>query len=126
MRILVVGSGGREHALVWALRRAPGAPEVFAAPGNPGIGELALCFPIDATDPDAVAQLADDLAVDLVVVGPEVPLVQGVADAVRSRGRRCFGPGAAGARLEGSKAWMKEVLAEAGVPTARYRTFTAA
>jgi phosphoribosylamine--glycine ligase len=125
MRILVVGSGGREHALVWALRRAPGAPEVFAAPGNPGIGELALCFPIDATDPDAVAQLADDLAVDLVVVGPEVPLVQGVADAVRSRGCLAFGPGEAGARLEGSKAWMKHVLADAGVPTARHAAFGA-
>ena len=125
MRVLVVGSGGREHALVWALRGSPTAPEVFAAPGNPGIAELALCFPIDPSDPDAVAQLADDLTVDLVVVGPEVPLVYGVADAVRARGRLAFGPGAAGARLEGSKAWMKYVLAEAGVPTARHRAFGA-
>jgi phosphoribosylamine---glycine ligase len=125
MRILVVGSGGREHALVWALRRSPGAPEVFAAPGNPGIAELALCFPINLADPDAVAQLADDLTVDLVVVGPEVPLVEGVADAIRARGRLAFGPGAAGARLEGSKAWMKHVLAEAGVPTARHGAFGA-
>jgi phosphoribosylamine--glycine ligase len=125
MRILVVGSGGREHALVWALRRSPGAPEVFAAPGNPGMAELALCFPIDPADPSAVAQLADDLTVDLVVVGPEVPLVQGVADAVRARGRLAFGPGAAGARLEGSKAWMKHVLADAGVPTARHAAFGA-
>jgi len=125
MRILVVGSGGREHALVWALRRSPGAPEVFAAPGNPGIAELALCFPIDPADPDAVAQLSDDLTVDLVVVGPEVPLVEGVADAIRARGRLAFGPGAAGARLEGSKAWMKHVLAEAGVPTARHGAFGA-
>jgi phosphoribosylamine--glycine ligase len=125
MRILVVGSGGREHALVWALRRSPGAPEVFAAPGNPGMAELALCFPIDPGDPSAVAQLADDLTVDLVVVGPEVPLVQGVADAVRARGRLAFGPGAAGARLEGSKAWMKHVLADAGVPTARHAAFGA-
>ena len=125
MRILVVGSGGREHALVWALSRSPSAPEVFAAPGNPGIAELALCFPIDAADPAAVAQLADDLTVDLVVVGPEVPLVAGVADAVRARGRLAFGPGAAGARLEGSKAWMKQVLAESGVPTARHSAFGA-
>ena len=125
MRILVVGSGGREHALVWALRRSSGAPEVFAAPGNPGIAELALCFPIDASDPAAVAQLADDLTVDLVVVGPEVPLVAGVADAVRARGRLAFGPGGAGARLEGSKAWMKHVLADAGVPTARHAAFGA-
>ena len=121
MRVLVVGSGGREHALVWALQRSPSAPEVFAAPGNPGIAETALCFPIDPADPAQVAQLADDLAVDLVVVGPEVPLVAGVADAVRARDRHCFGPGAAGARLEGSKAWMKHVLA--GVPTARHRSF---
>jgi phosphoribosylamine--glycine ligase len=122
---LVVGSGGREHALVWALQRSPSTSEVFAAPGNPGILETALCFPIDPTDPAQVAQLADDLTVDLVVVGPEAPLVAGVADAVRARGRACFGPGADGARLEGSKAWMKEVLADAGVPTARHRTFDA-
>jgi phosphoribosylamine--glycine ligase len=125
MRILVVGSGGREHALVWALRRSPSAPEVFAAPGNPGIAELALGFPIEPSDPAAVAQLADDLTVDLVVVGPEVPLVAGVADAVRARGRLAFGPGASGARLEGSKAWMKHVLAESGVPTARHSAFGA-
>ncbi len=124
-RILVTGSGGREHALVWALQRSPSAPEVFAAPGNPGIALTALCFPIDPADPDQVAQLADDLTIDLVVVGPEVPLVAGVADAVRARGRHCCGPGAAAARLEGSKAWMKQVLAEASVPTARHRTFGA-
>ncbi len=123
MRVLVVGSGGREHALVWALQRSPSEPEVFAAPGNPGIAANALCFPIEPADPAQVAQLADDLDVDLVVVGPEVPLVAGVADAVRARGRHCFGPGAAGARLEGSKAWLKQVLADAGVPTARHRSF---
>ena len=108
---------------MWALQRSASAPDVFAAPGNPGIAETALCFPVDAADPAQVAQLADDLSVDLVVVGPEVPLVAGVADAVRARGRHCFGPGAAGARLEGSKAWMKRVLADAGVPTAQHRTF---
>jgi phosphoribosylamine--glycine ligase len=125
VRVLVVGSGGREHALVWALQRSASAPEVFAAPGNPGINETALCFPVDPADPELVGQLADDLDVDLVVVGPEVPLVAGVADAVRARGRACFGPGAAAARLEGSKAWMKQVLADAGVPTARHRSFGA-
>src|SRR5439155_19358995 len=93
--------------------------------GYPGIAELALCFPIDAADPAAVAQLADDLTVDLVVVGPEVPLVAGVADALRARGRLALGPGVAGARLEGSKARMKHVLAEAGVPTARHSAFGA-
>jgi phosphoribosylamine--glycine ligase len=125
LRVLVLGSGGREHALVWALQRSASAPEVFAAPGNPGVAEHALCFPVDPADPALVAQLADDLGVDLVVVGPEVPLVAGVADAVRARGRRCFGPGASAARLEGSKAWMKHVLAEAAVPTARHATFGA-
>jgi phosphoribosylamine--glycine ligase len=125
VRILVVGSGGREHALVWALQRSASSPEVFAAPGNPGINETALCFPIDPAVPAHVAQLADDLDVDLAVVGPEVPLVAGVADAVRARGRHCFGPGVAGARLEGSKAWMKQVLADAGVPTARHGSFGA-
>ncbi len=110
---------------MWALQRSPSSPEVFAAPGNPGIAETALCFPIDPSDPALVAQLADDLAADLVVVGPEGPLVAGVADAVRARGRECFGPGVAGARLEGSKAWMKQVLTEAGVPTARHRSFGA-
>jgi len=125
VRVLVVGGGGREHALVWALQQSPSTPEVFAAPGNPGINASALCFPIDGADAAQVAQLADDLGVDLVVVGPEVPLVAGVADAVRARGRLCFGPGADGARLEGSKAWMKQVLAEAGVPTARHRSFGA-
>ena len=126
MRILVVGSGGREHALVWGLARSPGAPELVAAPGNPGIAELARCVALDGSDPVAVADLADDLDVDLVVVGPEGPLVAGVADAVRARGRLAFGPGAAAARLEGSKAWMKQVLADAGVPTARHRAFDAA
>jgi phosphoribosylamine--glycine ligase len=125
LKILVVGSGGREHALVWALQRSASAPEVIAAPGNPGIAAVTECHPVDANDPGAVAALADDLAADLVVVGPEAPLVAGVADAVRAAGRLAFGPGADGARLEGSKAWMKEVAAAAGVPTAQHATFGA-
>lgn len=123
MRALVVGGGGREHALLWGLRRSPSAPEVFAAPGNAGIAQHALCFPVDPLDPAAVAQLADDLRVDLVVPGADRQLVYGVADAVRARGILAFGPGADGARLEGSKIWMKEVLVDAGVPTARYGSF---
>jgi phosphoribosylamine--glycine ligase len=125
VKLLVVGSGGREHALVWALRRSASADDVFAAPGNPGIARLATCLPVDAGDPAAVAALAERVGADVVVIGPEVPLVAGVADAVRAAGRLAFGPGAAGARLEGSKAWMKQVLADAGVPTARHRSFGA-
>lgn len=124
-RVLVVGGGGREHALVWRLARSESVTEVVAAPGNPGIETVARCVPVSAKDPDAVAGLADDLDVDLVVVGPEEPLVAGVADAVASRGRLVFGPSAAAARLEGSKAWMKDVLTGAGVPTAEHGAFTA-
>ena len=123
MRFLVVGSGGREHAIVWALQRSPDAPEVFAAPGNAGIAQHALCFPVDPLDPSAVAQLADDLGVDVVVVAADRQLVNGVADAVRARDILAFGPDADGARLEGSKTWMKELLAVAGVPTAKYGSF---
>ena len=126
MKFLVVGAGGREHALVWGLLRSPSAPEVIAAPGNPGIAAIARCVPVDAGDPAAVAALADDLDADVVVVGPESPLVAGAAEAVRARGRLAFGPDTAAARLEGSKAWMKEVAAAAGVPTARHATFGAA
>jgi phosphoribosylamine---glycine ligase len=124
VKILVVGSGGREHALVWGLARSNEVDAVVAAPGNPGIAELARCVGLDAEDPNAVAQLADEIDADLVVVGPEVPLVNGAVDAVQARGRRAFGPNAAAARLEGSKAWMKALLARAGVPTALHATFT--
>jgi phosphoribosylamine--glycine ligase len=123
MRFLVVGSGGREHAIVWALQRSPEPPEVFAAPGNAGIAQVALCFPVDPHDPSAVAQLADDLGVDVVIPAADRQLVNGVADAVRARDTLAFGPGADGARLEGSKTWMKELLADAGVPTARFGSF---
>lgn len=118
MRILVVGSGAREHALVSALLADPAVTEVVAAPGNAGIAAEARTVPLDATDPAAVAALARELAVDLVVIGPEVPLVAGAADAVRGAGIACFGPSKAAARLEGSKAFAKQVMAEAGVPTA--------
>jgi phosphoribosylamine--glycine ligase len=117
----VVGSGGREHALALALSRDPAVTAVHAAPGNPGIGQVATLHAVDPLDGDAVAALAADLDVDLVVVGPEAPLVAGVADAVRARGIGCFGPSAAAARLEGSKAFAKEVMAAAGVPTAMAR-----
>ena len=117
MKVLVVGSGGREHALVWSLART-NAVELHAAPGNPGIAALASCHPARAEDPAAIVPLAAELGVDLVVVGPEAPLVVGLADALRRRGIAVFGPSAEAARIEGSKAFAKEVMAAAGVPTA--------
>jgi len=118
VKVLVVGGGGREHALAWGLRRSPSVTEVVAAPGNPGTEAVARCEPLAGA-----LERADGF--DLAVIGPEAPLVDGLADDLRARGVPTFGPGAAGARLEGSKAWMKEVLAAAGVPTARHGTFTA-
>ncbi|RJO78720.1 phosphoribosylamine--glycine ligase [Nocardia panacis] len=118
MRVLVIGSGAREHALVLALRRDPAVRELYAAPGNAGIAQHAELRPVDPSSAEAVAALAADLAADLVVIGPEVPLVLGVADAVRAAGIACFGPSAAAARIEGSKAFAKDVMAAAGVRTA--------
>ncbi len=118
MKTLVIGTGGREHALALALSRDPNVTEVHAAPGNPGIAGVAELHDVDATDGEAVASLAEKLGVDLVVVGPEAPLVAGVADAVRARGIDCFGPSREAARLEGSKAFAKDVMAAAEVPTA--------
>ncbi|SDT36841.1 phosphoribosylamine--glycine ligase [Friedmanniella luteola] len=122
--VLVIGSGGREHALVLALARDPQVRTVHAAPGNPGTAAVATNHAVDALDGAAVAALATRLGVDLVVVGPEAPLVAGVADAVRAAGVACFGPSADAARLEGSKAFAKEVMAAAGVPTARAHVCT--
>ena len=119
MITLVVGSGAREHTLVRALRRDPQVNDVHVAPGNAGIAQDAHVHPVDALDGEAVADLAASLGADLVIIGPEAPLVAGVADAVRARGIPCFGPSAEAARLEGSKAFAKEVMAAAGVPTAR-------
>ncbi len=124
-RVLVVGGGGREHSLAWGLARSPLVDEVVSAPGNPGLATIGECLPVVPTDPAAVADLAAKLDADLVVVGPEDPLVAGVVDAVEASGRPAFGPSAAAARLEGSKAWMKDVLVAAGVPTARYAAFGA-
>jgi len=116
VRILVIGSGGREHALVRALD--PGRDDVHAAPGNPGIGALAETHPDTAPTPDGILGLARKLAPGLVVIGPEAPLVAGAADALREAGIPCFGPDAAAARIEGSKSFAKQVMAEAGIPTA--------
>ncbi len=124
MRVLVVGSGGREHALAWMLARSPEVETLVCAPGNPGMAPLGRCVPLDVNDAAAVAALADDVDADLTVVGPEAPLVAGAVDALEARGRAAFGPRAEAARLEGSKAWMKDVLVDAGVPTARHARFS--
>jgi phosphoribosylamine--glycine ligase len=124
-RVLVLGAGGREHALVQALLRSPQRPEVICAPGNVGIAaEARVVEGIDPADPDAVVRTARDERADLVVVGPEAPLVAGVADALNAAGLRCFGPSAAAAALEGSKAFCKQVMKAAGVPTASYEVVT--
>ncbi|SEB74743.1 phosphoribosylamine--glycine ligase [Nocardioides exalbidus] len=122
MKTLVIGTGGREHALALALSLDPVVSEVHAAPGNPGIGAFATLHDVDPMDGPAVAALATEIGADLVVVGPEAPLVAGVADAVTAAGIACFGPSQAAARLEGSKAFSKGVMAAAGVPTAGSRT----
>ncbi|MGZ4150287.1 MAG: phosphoribosylamine--glycine ligase [Actinomycetota bacterium] len=124
MKILVVGGGGREHALTWRLAADPEATELHCAPGNAGIAGVATCHAVKAEDVEAIAGLADGLDVDLVVVGSEAPLVAGLADVLRARGRRVFGPTAAAARLEGSKAFAKDVMQRAGIPTAAAGSFT--
>jgi phosphoribosylamine--glycine ligase len=118
VRVLVVGSGGREHALAWKLSQSPVVEEVHAAPGNPGISRIGQCHPIRAEDGESLLELARTLPADLVVVGPEAPLVAGVADRLRRSGVAVFGPGAAAAQIEGSKTFAKDVMRAAGVPIA--------
>ena len=113
-----MGSGGREHALAWKLSRAGSLDELHAAPGNPGIAALGQCHPVRADDSEGLLALAGALEADLVVVGPEAPLVAGVADDLRHLGVAVFGPGAAAARIEGSKSFAKDVMRAANVPTA--------
>ncbi|SEL47414.1 phosphoribosylamine--glycine ligase [Nonomuraea pusilla] len=122
VRVLVIGSGGREHALCRSLKLDQQVTDLHCAPGNPGIEEVATVHPVDPVDPEQVAELATRLRADLVVVGPEAPLVAGVADAVREAGIACFGPSRDAAMIEGSKAFAKEIMMAAGVPTARART----
>ena len=118
MRVLVVGSGGREHALAWKLRQSQRLESLHAAPGNPGIARLGECHPVRAEDAEGLLALCRELEIDLVVVGPEAPLVAGLADTLRHAGVATFGPSRAAARIEGSKTFAKEVLEAAGVPTA--------
>ena len=118
MRVLLIGSGGREHALAWKLRQSSLLDELHAAPGNPGIAGLGECHPVRAEDGEGLLDLARGLEADLVVVGPEAPLVSGVADELRHAGVRVFGPGREAAQIEGSKTFAKDVMRAAGVPTA--------
>ncbi len=124
MRVLVLGSGGREHALVWRLARSPRVSHIYAAPGNPGMLDVAELVPFTVSHLSALANFAEKHAVDLTIVGPEVPLVEGIVDLFRERGLHIFGPDRAAAALEGSKAFTKELLTMAGIPTAHHRTFT--
>ena len=124
MNVLVLGSGGREHALAWAIAKSPRLDSLFVAPGNGGTATIAKNVPLDINDADAVIGFARSENIDLVVVGPEAPLVAGVADAVRAAGIAVFGPGAQGARLEGSKSFSKEFMLAHGLPTARYKKCT--
>ncbi len=123
MRVLLIGSGGREHALAWALAASPLLTKLFVAPGNPGIAALAETVPIGATDIAALVAFARDNAIDLVLPGPEAPLVAGITDAMAAAGIACCGPTAAAAQLEGSKAFTKDVAEAAGIPTARWERF---
>src|SRR3954470_21615151 len=124
MRVLIVGSGGREHALAWAISASPLVDKIYAAPGNAGIAEEAECVPIAAADSVGIVDFCRRNRIDFVVVGPEAPLVEGLVDALEAEGIAAFGPTAAAAALEGSKAFMKDLCAREGVPTAAYARFT--
>jgi phosphoribosylamine--glycine ligase len=124
MNVLLLGSGGREHALAWKLAQSPALTKLYAAPGNPGIGHCAALVPLSLSDHAAIISFAQEAAIDLVVVGPEQPLVEGLADSLRDAGIAVFGPSAAAAQLEGSKAFTKALCDRAGVPTAAYARHT--
>jgi len=124
MNVLLLGSGGREHALAWKLAQSPLLGTLYAAPGNPGIGHHAALVPLALDDQRAIVDFAREAAIDLVVIGPEQPLVEGLADMLRAAGIAVFGPSAAAARLEGSKGFTKALCDRAGVPTAAYESFT--
>jgi phosphoribosylamine--glycine ligase len=123
MNILLIGSGGREHALAWKIAASPMLTKLYAAPGNPGIAEHAECVTLDLDDHESIATFCKLMAIDLVVVGPEAPLVTGLADVLASHGIRVFGPSAAAARLEGSKGFTKDLCARYDIPTAAYQRF---
>ncbi len=124
MKVLVVGGGGREHAICWKLSQSPLKPELYCAPGNGGISEIAEIVPLRAMDIEGVANFAQENKIDLVVVAPDDPLVAGMVDALTARGIRAFGPSAAAAQIEGSKVFSKELMKKYGIPTAKYETFS--
>src|SRR5215217_757316 len=126
MKVLLSGSGGREHALAWKLAQSPLLTTLYAAPGNPGIAEEATIVALDTDDNDAVVAFCKKEDIDFVVVGPEAPLVAGLADALRNAGIAVFGPSAAAAQLEGSKGFTKDICAKYGIPTGAYQRFTTA
>ena len=123
MRVLVIGSGGREHALCWAIAASPLLTKLWCAPGNPGIAQVAECVPIGVLDFPALVAFAQDNEIDLVIPGPEAPLVAGIADAMEAASIPCIGPSRAAAQLEGSKAFTKELCDAAGIPTAQWERF---
>ncbi len=120
MKVLVLGGGGREHAIAWSLRRSPSVREVVVAPGNPGCAEVATCIRPASHKPQDLLALAAQIHPDLTIVGPEAPLVDGVVDLFRANGQLIFGPVQAAAQLEGSKIFSKNFMARHGIPTARY------
>lgn len=124
MNILVIGSGGREHTLVWKIRQSPKVNEIYAAPGNAGIAQMATCVPIDAEDLDGLLTFALDKHIDLTVVGPEAPLTLGIVDRFQEHGLVIFGPSQAAAQIEGSKAFAKDLMRTYNIPTAAYQRFT--
>ncbi len=126
MRVLVIGSGAREHALTWKLARSRRVSKLYAAPGNPGMAAYAECLPLAVTQQAELADFARQQQIDLTVVGPEIPLVEGISDVFRQHGLTIFGPEARGAALEGSKAFAKQLMSETAIPSARHRTFTSA
>src|ERR1043165_3946859 len=123
MNVLIIGSGGREHALAWSLKKSPQLSKLYCAPGNAGIAALATCLPIAAEKTEELIRAALTHKIDFVVVGPEGPLVAGLADGLRTAGIPVFGPGKGAASIEGSKGFMKDLCHKAGVPTAEYRRF---
>ena len=124
MRVFVIGSGGREHALVWKLAQSQQVTHIYAAPGNPGMLDIAECVTLGVSQLSELATFAEQHAIDLTIVGPEVPLVEGIVDVFRQRGLPIFGPDKASAALEGSKVFAKDLMVAAGIPTAQHRTFT--